>query len=142
MADAHDIPRLVAEQLALVRRPERRRALESLLVEPREEWREWDYGEPGEGFAYWVVGEALEQGIVLAYCEHGFGPQFPWGILFVDAPGQVSPEPHTLGMDAQWNWYLEEAFVRAGLWAGARDPDELWMLSPKERFGTLPRAEP
>lgn len=141
MANARDVHRFVAEQLALVQHPERRRALAALLVEPREEWREWDYGEPGEGFTYWVVGEAPERGVLLAYCDRGFGPVAPWGILFADMPGQVSPEPHTLGMDAQWNWYLEEAFVRAGLWEEPTAPAEPWTLPPEVRFGAQPRTE-
>lgn len=133
MADLERVRRLVAEQLAIVRRPERRRAIEAVLVEPRRETREWDYGSPGECYPYWVVGEAPERGILLAYCEHGFGPEFPWGFLFTHRTGEVSSEALTLGTDAQWNWYLEEAFVRAGLWDGPQDADEEYHLPPKQR---------
>jgi hypothetical protein len=107
----------VARELATVRDVARRDALRAmLLAEPRQEERDWSYGAPGERFPYWVVAEAPERGIILVYCEQGFGPEFPWGFLFIDAPGDVTRYGRTLGMDAQWSWYLEEAFVRSGLW--------------------------
>lgn len=84
-----------------------------LLVPPRQEEREWDYGQPGERYPYWVVAEAPERGIMLVYCEHGFGPGMPWGFLFTD-----QPEFPTLGMDSQWDWYLDEAFIQSGLSEG------------------------
>jgi hypothetical protein len=74
------------------------------------------------------VAEAPERGVVLVYCEQGFGPEMPWGFLVSD-----EPEFTTLGMDAQWGWYLEEAFVRSGLWQGAVRPDEAYHLPPEQR---------
>jgi hypothetical protein len=78
---------------------------------------------------------------MLVYCEEGFGPQFPWGVLFNDPSGQAASEDLTLGMDAQWNWYLEEAFVRSGLWPGRLGRDEPLHLPPEERFGRPSRPE-
>jgi hypothetical protein len=134
MTDSARIQALVAEQLALIEDPGRRGALERLLVPPRQEWRDWDYGEPGERYPYWVVAEARDRGQILVYCEHGFGPESPWGILSID-----EPEDATLGMDSQWNWYLEEAFVRYGLWDGPIRLDEPLHLSPEQRFGSRGR---
>jgi len=101
-------------------------------VPPRVEEREWDYGWAGQRYAYWVVAEA--RGIVLVYAEEGFGPEFPWGVLFTG-------NPESLGNDAQWNWYLEEAFVRSGLWTGSTKPgmEEAYHLSPEQRFGRTPK---
>ena len=142
MADSEHIRSLVAEQLAMVSDAGRREALRALLLaEPRREEREWDYGDPGERFQYWVVAEAPERGIILVYCKQGFGPEFPWGFLFTDAAGQLEAEELTLGMDAQWNWYLEEAFVRSGLWPGRLGLDEPLQLPPEERFGRRLRPE-
>ena len=111
MADSQRVKVLVAEQMAMIGDAARREALRALLLpEPRLEERAWDYGAPGERYPYWVVAEAPERGTILVYCEQGFGPEFPWGVLSTGGP-----EHSTLGMDAQWNWYLEEAFVRSGL---------------------------
>ena len=97
------------------------------------------YGEPGERYPYWVVAESIERGIILVHCAQGFGPEFPWGFLITGAP--TSAERTTLGMDSQWNWYLEEAFVRSGLWPGRLARNEPIHLPPAERFGGRSRPE-
>jgi hypothetical protein len=139
MDERERIKLLVAEQLALVEDPPRRAALAALLVEPRVEERDWDYGEPGVRYPYWVVAEAPARGLILVYSACGFGPEFPWGYLITD-----EPEFDSLGMDAQWNWYLEEAFVRSRLWNGPVKPgyEEAFHLAPRERFahGSRPDA--
>jgi hypothetical protein len=116
----------VGTQVALIEDPERRHALEAILVEPRTEERDWNYGTPGQRYRCWVV--ARDRGIVLVYCDQGFGPEFPWGSLSEDANA-------SLGMDSQWCWYLEEAFVRSGLWGGAMKAgfEEAFHRSPAER---------
>jgi hypothetical protein len=121
------IQRLVAGQVALVEDAARQHALEAILVEPRAEERDWDYGTPGQRYRCWVV--ARDRGIVLVYCDQGFGPEFPWGFIPEDA--DVS-----LGMDSQWCWYLEEAFVRSGLWDGPMRPgfEEAFHRSPAQRL--------
>jgi hypothetical protein len=129
MIGRSELADLVAAQLAIIRDPARREALRARLVEPWREEREWDYGQPGERYPYWVVAAAPEHGIILVHCEQGFGPDMPWGFLITD-----DPELESLGMDAQWNWYLEEGFVRAGLWPGGADRDEPFHLPPEKRF--------
>ena len=129
MVSLEQVRALVAEQPSLVADPARRAALRALLLaEPRAEARDWDYGASGEPYPYWVVAEAPERGVVLAFCDQGFGPEMPWGFLFTGGPAIT-----TLGMDAQWGWYLEEAFVRSGLWQGEVRPDEAYDLPPEER---------
>lgn len=105
-----NIHSLVRRELARIGDASRRAALEAILVEPRMEVREWDYGEPDERYPYWVVAEARERGIILVHCEHGFGPGDPWGFLFTHDPGF-----ETLGMDSQWYGHLEHAFTASGL---------------------------
>lgn len=129
MAEIGRVRALVARELGLVVDPARREALRAILVEPRVEERDWDYGAPGERYSVWVVAEATDKGIILVYCENGFGPTFPWGFLFTNELGFAS-----LGMDSQWCWYLEEAFVRSGLWPGETRVEEPWDLPPEERF--------
>ena len=131
MTDAADLGPLLTMQLGLIEDPLRRSALESILVTPREEHRDWDYGLPDQRFPYWVVAEEPSRHIILVYCGHGFGPRFPWGFLFTDEPNFV-----TLGMDSQWCWYLEEAFVRSGLWTGSVKPgtEEAFHIPPEGRL--------
>jgi hypothetical protein len=125
------IRRLVGRELALIADPGRRTAIERLLVDPRRELRGWDYGGPGESYPYWVVAESPDPGLLLVYCEHGFGPDMPWGFLPTN-----EPEFDTLGMDSQWGWYLEEAFVKSGLWGEPTAADEFWHLPPERRFSS------
>jgi hypothetical protein len=131
MADNTRIQALVDAQLALIEDSERREALAKLLVPPRQEERDWDYGVEGEQHPYWVVAEAPARGVILVYCEHGFGPEEPWGFLFTD-----EPEFTSLGMDSQWGLYLEEAFVFAGLWKGKTSMSDAFHKSPEQRFGS------
>lgn len=134
MIERQHLERMVADQLAMIGNPACRIALRSIRVEPRVEVRDWAYGAGGERYPYWIVAEEPVKGIILVYCEQGFGPEFPWGFLDTG-----EPEPASLGIDAQWNWYLEEAFVRAGLWDGPMD--EALHLPPQERFPTAGPAE-
>ena len=129
--DPNRIRRLVDHQLALIALPARRAAPQCLLMDPRREVRDWDYGDPGEQYPYWVVAEAPDRGLILVYCEHGFGPDMPWGFLPTD-----EPEFASLGMDSQWGWYLEAAFLRSGLWAGPTAANEAWHLPPEARFSS------
>ena len=126
-----ELQSLLALQLSFVEDPLRRKALESILVIPREERREWDYGILEERYPYWVVAEEPLRHIILVYCDQGFGPRSPWGFLFTD-----DPDFNTLGMDSQWCWYLEEAFVRSGLWKGPVKPgyEEVFHTSPEKRL--------
>ena len=116
---------LVEEQMRHIRHEGRRQELQRLLVTPRPEKREWDYGAIEEEYEYWVVAESDVLGVMLVYCDQGFGPDMPWGFLYTH-----DPECATLGMDSQWNWYLEEAFARSGLWPGGIADDDPIHLSP------------
>lgn len=129
MITFEEICALVTEQMQIIARADRRDALQGLLVRPRQEIRDWDYGTPGERYPYWVVAESLERGILLVHCDQGFGPAMPWGVLFTH-----DPENMTLGMDAQWNWYLEEAFVRSDLWPHGFFAGDAALLPPPQRF--------
>lgn len=131
MLDIERVKALVRDQLCLIENDERKIALQALLVEPRLEDGGWEYGSPGERYPYWVVAEEPLARVILVYCEQGFGPEFPWGFLFTN-----DDQEKTLGMDSQWNWYLEEAFIRAGLWAGETFRNEPWHLPPEIRFKT------
>ncbi len=103
---------LVEAELARIASPERRMALEAILVEPRLQLRDWDLGEPGARYRTWLVAQDPKSGIGLAYCEYGYGPARPWGYVSV---GFLS-----LGDSAQWYPTLEEAFLASGLASSTR----------------------
>lgn len=67
----------------------------SLLVPPRLEMRAWDYG-PADEYPCWLVLEHQKSGTAITYCEFGFGPTSPWGLLFLTA------ENTSMGMDCGW----------------------------------------
>ena len=133
MVSKEEVAALVAEQVALIEDSDRRDLLLRLLVEPRVEEREWDYGEEGERYPYWVVAESPEHHLILVYCEQGFGPESPWGWLY-NGESECEEELASLGMDAQWEWYLESALTNSGIWRGPYSPDEPRHLPPEKRF--------
>jgi hypothetical protein len=106
---------LVEAQLASIEDKARRGALRAVLIDPVLEQREWEYGAADEQYPCWLIAKAERSRIGLAYCEYGFGPGDPWGIVFLDQP--------SLGMDAAWYTRLEDAFVNSPLWAGPLPPD-------------------
>lgn len=78
----------------------------ALLVKPYVVQRDWDYGAPGITYPCWSVLEHPSSNIGIAYCESGFGPRSPWGLVFLTG----SPESMSIGMDCGWFQTFEEAF--------------------------------
>ncbi len=70
--------------------------IRNLLVEPTPAPRDWDYGKPGEQYICWTVLAHPLSNNSIAYCEAGFGPSAPWGLLF------MAGEYMSMGMDSQW----------------------------------------
>lgn len=79
--------------------------IRSLLVEPYPVLRSWDYGAPNEQYTCWAVLDDHCEDTGIAYCESGFGPSHPWGLVFL--PG----ENKSIGMDSGWfSTFLEAYF--------------------------------
>src|SRR5688572_28192370 len=96
MINEHSIVEVVAAELSRIADPNLVTEIRSLLVEPRCEIREWDYcGAPwndGEnGYPRWIIARR-DNHVVFAYCEHGFGPRSPWGILSANPSGTMGPD--------------------------------------------------
>ena len=102
---------LVHEQLAHFGDVERRKAFERLLCEPTLESRAWDWND-NRAVEVCIFARSPEHGIVFAYAKEGYGD--PWGALY--------DTESTLGMDAQWYAYLEDAFISCGAWEGPVPP--------------------
>ena len=83
----------------------------------------------------WQYGSETHKGVIIAeserdkivYCETGFGPSFPWGVLEKAA--------QDLGQDSQWSAYLYEAFLISSLYLGLK-PDLFELKGPGERNET------
>ena len=91
-------------------------AMQPLLVSPRYELREWDYGEPGQKFPCWIILDHSLTNTCIAYCEHGFGSSSPWGLL------SITGEHLTIGMDCGWYSTLEDAYRESMLWDDDNTP--------------------
>jgi|SRR6516165_10878187 hypothetical protein len=107
---ASQMAALVESELARVSSESIVAKIRRLLVEPRCEDRPWDYGASGQTFPCWIVAEHLPSNTVFAYCEQGFGPRCPWGLL-----GR-SGEYLNMGMDSGWFVSLEDAVKDSWAW--------------------------
>lgn len=98
------VARIVDDQLARLSDSALSTRIRELLVTPYRVDREWDYGDPGVNYACWTILEHRPSNTGIAYCEHGFGPGDPWGLVF------LSGSDMSIGMDCAWYSTLEEAF--------------------------------
>jgi len=110
MLDAASVQKYVEDQLSKITDPKVVETLRKFLVTPRLELRDWDYGETGEQFPCWIVFEHAKSNACIVYCEHGFGPATPWGLLFLRGKNL------SMGMDCNWAETLEEAFLCTRAW--------------------------
>ncbi|MDJ0611928.1 MAG: hypothetical protein QNJ67_23350 [Kiloniellales bacterium] len=96
--DAYLVNRLVDSDLERVSEPRVLSHIRDLRVEPKEVMRLWDYGEPGQRFPCWSVFEHKASNTGIAYCEEGFGPKHPWGLVFLDG----DESQRSIGVDTSW----------------------------------------
>ena len=102
--DGTQIARLVRNELECITDERVRETISRLLVEPRCELRSWDYGPEGVAYPCWIVLEHAPSNTGIAFCDTGFGPMSPWGLLFLRG------QDLSMGMDSQWYNSLEDAF--------------------------------
>lgn len=95
---------LVASQMQQITDPVVHDALKALLIEPFLQDRKWFYGNSPDDpvFPCWVVADDPANDTRYVYCEEGFGPKIPWGIVFISGL--------EMGMDSGWFDTLERAF--------------------------------
>jgi hypothetical protein len=85
---------LVRSELARVTDPTVVTLLAKYGVTPRMELRPWNYAE--RELPCWIVFEHPASNTAVAYCEEGFGPKKPWGLLW------LSGEHLFMGDDSRW----------------------------------------
>jgi hypothetical protein len=104
--------------------------LRRLRVEPILIMRRWDYGRKDERYPCWTVLRHERSGTDIAFCEHGFGPKHPWGIVFADADNT------SMGMDSAWySTFLEAVFESAAV-----TDLPIWRVFKSDTLGSTPRA--
>jgi hypothetical protein len=80
--------------------------LSSLLVTPpRQLLLGWDYGPTGEAFEGFLVLYHPSSDTAIAYCQQGFGPAAPWGLIRIK-----QGSPPSMGMDSGWFPRFLDAF--------------------------------
>jgi hypothetical protein len=104
--DPEKLKSLIERELANVRDDRVVQHVQSLLIEPRPEFRDWDYGAPNQQYLCWVVLDH-HSGTSIAYCEEGFGPRSPWGLISSDW------RHGTMGMDSAWYPIFMEAYFES-----------------------------
>ncbi|HEY9104582.1 hypothetical protein [Chitinimonas sp.] len=82
--------------------------IRSQLVEPVAVERAWNYGEEGETYPCWSILEHPNSSTAIAYCEFGFGPRTPWGLV-----GLAGFTDMSMGMDCGWYLTLTDAFFES-----------------------------
>ena len=117
MPDQRTITLRIERELAAIHDPLLLDLVRKLLVEPYAVEREWDYGAPGQTYVCWTVLEHQPSGTGIAYCEEGFGPKFPWGLVFLSGPYM------SIGPDSAWFTRLDDAVRESQAWDGGNPAD-------------------
>lgn len=96
----------VAAELASITDDQVRHFIEGLLLPvPEAHLRDWNYGDDGQQFLCWTVLGHARSKTEICFCNEGFGPTMPWGLV----NGVDEPDP-SIGMDSGWFFTFLEAF--------------------------------
>ena len=108
--DAEKIVELVELELAKITDAQMSERIRQLLVPPYPVLRDWDYSPPDSRYTCWTVLEHRDSNTGIAYCEQGFGPTHPWGLVHLSGPHM------SIGMDCSWYQSLEDAIRESATW--------------------------
>jgi hypothetical protein len=114
--DRKAVTDLVERKLQDIRDPAVLALIQQLRVQPYPVERQWDYGVPGERHVCWTVLEHKPSNTGVAYCDAGFGPAHPWGLVFLSGPHM------NICMDSGWFARLEDAVRESMAWEGPNPP--------------------
>ncbi len=124
--DANTLQSLIEAELTSLRDERVEDHIRTLLVAPHVILRPWDYGAPDQAYPCWTVldhGDGSDTGI--AYCEHGFGPRCPWGLVWM---GRTAGRSLSMGMDSGWFRTFLDAYFES--FAASDLP--IWRLFTRE----------
>jgi hypothetical protein len=105
--DADTLKALVDAELAQLGDARVSAHIRSLLIAPKPMLRGWDYGEEDQEYVCWNVLEHQPSNTAVAYCEDGFGPRSPWGLVALRGSYM------TMGMDSAWYTTFLQAFFES-----------------------------
>jgi len=108
--EARQISDLIEKEFGKCSDPKAIALIRELLVSPRCQKRPWDYGKKGDTYPCWIVAEHRASNTAFVYCEDGFGPKCPWGLLW------ISGDNLSMGMDSSWFTSLEAAVKDSFAW--------------------------
>lgn len=104
--EGHAIKELIEREISTVSDSRVVTHIRKMLIEPYVILRNWDYGEKGQQYPCWMVLKDIESLGKIAYCEFGFGPKCPWGLV----SSGTAPENQSMGMDCNWLSSFLDAF--------------------------------
>jgi len=108
--DARFLKSLIAQELLTLSDSRVVDHIRGLLIEPYVLQRRWDYGTPDQEYPCWMVlNDPKASHCEIGYCEFGFGPKSPWGLL---SSGD-EPEDIHMGMDSGWFRNFLDAFFES-----------------------------
>lgn len=117
---------LIDSELARVTDARVVRYVRGMLVRPHAVLRNFEYGDPRPQYPCWFVLRDPKSGAEIAYCEYGFGPRCPWGLL--------SSDEKDTGMGADYMWY--PTFLNAFFESFASLELPVWKVFRVEADGT------
>jgi hypothetical protein len=101
--DAETLKNLINVELAQVQDERVLSHIRAMLIEPYGIMRSWDYGAPGQQYLCWMTLNDPVTGAEIGYCEDGFGPRCPWGLV-------SSGTDQHMGMDSGWFTTFMDAY--------------------------------
>lgn len=104
------IIQIVEKELTNIKNPALFVSILRLLVPPSIVLREWEYGLKGQKFPCWTIAKHPPSNTEIAYCEFGFGPSRPWGLVFSSGKNMQMGQRHS------WFSTLEEAMKASCAW--------------------------
>jgi hypothetical protein len=107
---AEQVSKIIETELAKIKNPQVLEVIRKVSVPLRCEVRPWDYGEPDTKYPCWIFAEHQTSNTAFAYCDKGFGPRCPWGLLW------ISGEYLNMGMDSSWFSLLENLVQDSRAW--------------------------
>lgn len=121
--ERNTIENLIEAELADISNKLVLKHVKSLLVRPEPIPMKWDYGPGDQHYSCWIVLMETSVRLGIAYCNEGFGPKCPWGL--------VTPEPNvSMGMDCAWFPTFMEAYID-----GPATEIPIWRVVKKEANG-------
>ena len=100
-ASAGAVQQLFDAEVGRISDPTISALIQQWRVSPRCELRPWSYDQVD--YPCWLVLEDKDSNVGIAYCEHGFGPKCPWGLLW------LTGDYRHMGDDSAWFPTLERA---------------------------------